>query len=81
MTSGPTGSLGVMTEDDRFAAFDAMDDVDTPVERPEATGVEQVDAVLDAVAAVGDRELAEQVVVFEQAHAALRRALDDPGPA
>ncbi len=37
-----------------------------------------MDAVLDAVAAVGDRPVEEQVAVFEQAHAELRSTLDDP---
>lgn len=59
---------------------DWLDD-DVVVERPDATGVERVDAVLEAVTTVGDRPLAEQVTVFETAHAELRRTLDDPGPA
>lgn len=59
--------------------YDEVDD--SPVERPEATGIARVDAVLDAVAASADLPPAEQVAVYEQAHAELRRTLDDPGPA
>lgn len=59
-----------------------IDDLDdAPAERPDATGIDRVDAVIDAVAVVGDRPLPEQVAVFEQAHAELRRTLDDPRPA
>jgi hypothetical protein len=69
-----------MTESD----LDELRDLDDPAdraERPEATGVERVDAVLDGVAGASGLALAEQVAVFEQAHAELRRALDDPGAA
>ncbi|MDO9455020.1 hypothetical protein [Nocardioides sp.] len=59
--------------------IDELDDL--PAERPDATGIDRVDAVIDAVASVGDRPLAEQVTVFEQAHGELRRSLDAPGPA
>jgi hypothetical protein len=59
--------------------IDELDD--PPAERPDATGIERVDAVIDAVAVLGERPLAEQVTVFEQAHAELRRTLDDPRPA
>ena len=45
-------------------------------ERPEPTGIERVDAVLDAVAGLGDQPVAEHVAVFEQAHTELRAALD-----
>jgi hypothetical protein len=56
-----------------------LDDLDDlALARPEPTGVPRVDAVLDAVAAVGDRPVDEQVAVFEQAHAELRSTLDDP---
>jgi hypothetical protein len=60
--------------------IDWLDD-DAAVERPDATGVARVDAVLDAVVQAGERPLAEQVSIFETAHAELRRSLDDPGPA
>ncbi|MCW2815884.1 MAG: hypothetical protein JWN84_3339 [Nocardioides sp.] len=61
---------------------DLYDEVDDPpVERPEPTGIERVDAVLDAVASAADQPVTEQVAVFEQAHAELRRTLDDPRPA
>ena len=43
--------------------------------------MDRVDAVIDAVATLGERPLAEHVAVFEQAHAELRRTLDDPRPA
>ena len=56
-------------------------DDEAAVQRPEATGLARVDAVMDAVTAAGQRPLDEQVVVFEEAHAELRRVLDDPGPA
>lgn len=74
-----SGSLGAMTEGIDAPELDQLDE--PPVERPDATGIERVDAVLDAVASSASAEPAEQVVVFEQAHAELRRALDDPGPA
>ena len=70
-----TGSLEPMSD-----GTDWLDD-EVVVERPDRTGVDRVDAVLDAVSTVGDRPLAEQVAVFETAHAELRRTLDDPGPA
>ncbi len=61
---------------------DLYDEVDDrAVERPEPTGIERVDAVLDAVASAADVPVTEQVAVFEQAHAELRRTLDDPRPA
>ena len=49
---------------------------DLGAERPAPTGVDRVDAVIDAVAGLGDRPVAEHVAVFEQAHAELRAALD-----
>ncbi|WP_170286234.1 hypothetical protein [Nocardioides rubriscoriae] len=54
---------------------------DAPAERPDTTGIDGVDAVIDAVAMLGGLPLADQVAVFEQAHAELRRTLDDPRPA
>jgi hypothetical protein len=54
-------------------SFDLAEQV---AERPEPTGIDRVDAVLDAVAALGDRPVAEHVAVFEQAHTELRAALD-----
>ena len=44
--------------------------------RPERTGNERVDALIDAVAGLGDRPLEEHVQVFETAHGELRRTLD-----
>jgi hypothetical protein len=43
---------------------------------PVRTGVEDVDAVLDAVEALEDVPVDDHVVVFERAHEQLRRALD-----
>ena len=46
----------------------------------EHTGVPAVDEVLDEVAALSERPVAEHVAVFESAHERLRRALDtQPG--
>lgn len=46
----------------------------------ERTGVPAVDEVLDEVAALSERPVAEHVAVFESAHERLRRALDaQPG--
>jgi len=46
---------------------------------PEAprTGVAAVDAVLDDLATLEELPVAEHAAVFEQAHARLRRALDE----
>ena len=52
------------------------DDVDETASRPEPTGVERVDAVLDAVASLTGRPLEEHPAVFEQAHHELRATLD-----
>lgn len=54
------------------------DDPDVMIDRPDATGLAQVDHVIDTVAAVGATSLDEHVRVYEQAHIALRGALDDP---
>jgi hypothetical protein len=48
------------------------------VERPAPTGVEDVDAVVDAVAGLDDLDPAEHVAVFEAAHSRLRATLDTP---
>jgi len=42
-----------------------------------ATGLASVDTVIESVEALDDRPVEEHVVVFEQAHEQLRRALDD----
>ena len=42
------------------------------------TGVERVDAVVDAVSGLDDRPVDEHVAVFESAHDELRRTLDAP---
>ena len=50
---------------------------ETPVVAPApSTGVAPVDRVLDGLEGLEDRPLSERVEVLEQAHAALRRALD-----
>jgi hypothetical protein len=53
-----------------------------PVTAPEVaappTGIASLDAVLDLVAGLDQRPLSEHVAVFEQAHAELRRPLDQP---
>lgn len=48
------------------------------VPRPEPTGVPRVDAVVAAVDALREQPLDEHVAVLEEAHAELRRTLDDP---
>ena len=45
---------------------------------PVRTGVERVDAVVDAVSGLADRPVDEHVAVFESAHDELRRTLDAP---
>jgi hypothetical protein len=45
---------------------------------PVRTGVERVDAVVDAVSGLADRPVDEHVPVFEAAHDELRRTLDSP---
>jgi hypothetical protein len=48
---------------------------------PVTTGIASIDTVLDLVAGLDGRPLAEHAPVFEAAHAELRRTLDDPPPA
>jgi hypothetical protein len=49
---------------------------------PSSTGNEAVDAVVEMVAGLEDRPLSDHAAVFEEAHAQLRRALDQqPGTA
>jgi hypothetical protein len=43
---------------------------------PVRTGIEEVDAVLEAVEALEGAPVDDHVAVFEQAHEQLRRALD-----
>lgn len=45
---------------------------------PPATGVPAVDEVLGAVAGLPERPLPEHGGVYEEAHNALRRVLDEP---
>ncbi len=68
-----------MSEEQRDETWD--DDPDVMLERPAATGLSRVDAVVDAVATMGTVDLAEHVQVYEQAHRELRAALDDPDAA
>lgn len=42
------------------------------------TGIDAVDRVLDLVAGLDARPLGEHAAVFEEAHADLRRTLDNP---
>lgn len=54
---------------------------EVPVPAPSPTGLVAVDRVLDLVAGLADRPLAEHAAVLEAAHADLRSALDGPpGP-
>ena len=53
---------------------------EVPTSAPAPTGIASVDAVLDLVAGIAERPLAEHAAVFEEAHSELRRALDaQPG--
>lgn len=58
-----------------------------PTEQPTAespaqpTGHPAVDAVLASLGGLGQRPVGEHVAVFESAHEALRRALNDAGEA
>ena len=52
--------------------------IEEPAPAPVPTGVEDVDRVLDLVAGLDARPLAEHAAVFEEAHAGLRRALERP---
>lgn len=45
---------------------------------PPTTGVEDVDAALAGVAGLEEKPIGAHTAVFEDAHAALRRTLDDP---
>ena len=49
-----------------------------PVPTPGPTGIDAVDRVLDLVAGLESRPLEEHAAVFEEAHADLRRTLDNP---
>ena len=55
---------------------ETTDAVEEPASEPIRTGVERVDAVVDAVATLEDRPVDEHVAVFESAHDELRRTLD-----
>ena len=54
-----------------------MSDTDLPEPERVRTGVDGVDEVIRAVEELEERPLEEHVGVFEAAHSALRRALDD----
>jgi len=58
------------------ATPEVTDDAEQPADEPIRTGVERVDAVVDAVAGLEDRPVDEHVAVFESAHDELRRTLD-----
>jgi hypothetical protein len=65
-----------MTEEQ--AIHDSTDAATEPAQEPIRTGVERVDAVVDAVSGLEERPVDEHVAVFEQAHDELRRTLDSP---
>jgi len=68
--------------DDGLADTDESDEDQHALARPAPTGVPGVDAVVEDLDRLDDRELADHPAVFERAHAELRRALDEPsGPA
>ncbi len=58
------------------ATPEVTDDAEQPADEPIRTGVERVDAVVDAVAGLENRPVDEHVAVFESAHDELRRTLD-----
>ncbi|WP_182526751.1 hypothetical protein [Nocardioides dongkuii] len=66
--------------DDVTAPADVSADVSAD-DQGVRTGVEQVDAVLAAIAQLEERPIEEHVGVFEAAHEQLRRALDVPNDA
>lgn len=47
------------------------------LQQPDATGIASIDSVLDLVAGLDDKPVAEHAEIFESAHTTLRRALDD----
>lgn len=55
---------------------EVTDEAEQAANEPIRTGVERVDAVVDAVAGLEDRPVDEHVAVFESAHDELRRTLD-----
>ena len=58
------------------ATPEVTEDAEQTADEPIRTGVERVDAVVDAVAGLEDRPVDEHVAVFESAHDELRRTLD-----
>jgi hypothetical protein len=56
------------------AALDRDDAAASPV----TTGITSIDSVLDLVAGLDARPVAEHAPVFESAHEELRRVLDNP---
>lgn len=65
-----------MTEEQ--AIHDSTDAAPEPADEPTRTGVERVDAVVDAVSGLAERPVDEHVAVYEEAHDELRRTLDSP---
>jgi hypothetical protein len=65
-----------MSDEQPASALD--EDPDVMLDRPDGTGIDRVDAAVDAVAAIGSVPLEEHPRVYEQVHAALRSVLDDP---
>ena len=63
---------------DGLAGWDEPDAGDVEQVRPGPSGIARVDAVVDGLADLGSRDLAEHPAAYEQAHTELRRALDEP---
>ncbi|RJS47302.1 hypothetical protein [Nocardioides cavernaquae] len=63
-------------------SYDSADEsAEQPLETVAPTGNGAVDVVLESLAGLAERPVAEHVAVFEQAHEQLRSALDAPaGP-
>lgn len=61
---------------------DVVGDIEESVgdDRPERSGMEGVDSVMDDVAALSGRPVEEHAEVFDSAHERLRRTLDEPPP-
>ncbi|MGI9156017.1 MAG: hypothetical protein ACR2FG_05185 [Marmoricola sp.] len=68
---------------DEASAAAAAEPTDEPTEEPSAqpTGHPAVDGALASLAGLEERPVGEHVAVFENAHEALRRALNDAGEA
>lgn len=76
MTEPDPGSVEDPAGHDREPDERTTDEVRVEATEEAVTGNPQVDAAVRAVRGVQDRPVAEHVVVFEQAHRALRSALN-----